>query len=256
MSVWPCLGAFLLLLAACTDRRERADPEVFRTPAPTFGDVIPSPPAPTTTPNGPTISVPIRGVLPDGTRFDLRLGPYPPEEVTAISARIGVALEDGSYAGSSIANFLPADDAGKTTAWEEANVYLSPAGPWVLRLVLDDGLMSRLGPDYQQAVEVGVRTSNISGFPVLELSPPFHFATDEEFSLHMQVMYDTFVVRPGCGELAVSCSSTEAVQFIPLPTTSRPRLPWDEDRKSIDVPRISVLLVSDSSPLDQGATPR
>jgi hypothetical protein len=114
--------------------------------------------------------------------------------------------------------------------------------------------MGRLGPDYQQAVEVGVRTSNISGFPVLELSPPFRFATDEEFSLHMQVMYDTFVVRPGCGELAVSCSSTEAVQFIPLPTTSRPRLPWDEDRRSTDVHRI--LLVSDSSSLDQGATPR
>lgn len=251
MSVRRCLGACFLLLAACTEQGEPAEPDVFRSPAPTFGEVVPFPS--TTNPEGQVITPPIRGVLPDGTIFDLRLGPNPPEEVTAISARIGIALENGEVAGSSIADFLRADDV-KTPMWEKPNVYLSPAGPWLLRLVLDDDLLSRLGPDYKGAVETGVRTSNISGFPVVELSPPFRFATDDEFSLHMQVMYDTFVVRPGCGALAVSCSPTEAVQFIPLPSTSQPRLPWDEDRGSIDLNRI--LLASDTYPLDPGATPR
>jgi hypothetical protein len=176
----------------------------------------------------------VRGVLPDGTVFTVSLGANPPEEVTAISARIGVEL-NGADSIAGISHFSQPDDPVEEPIWESPSVFVSPAGPWIHRLSLDAGVIDQLGADYRQTVETGIRGSSVWGFPVLELRAPFGFATDEEFSLHMQVMYDSFVVRPGCGDLAVSCSPTGAVQFISLPSTSRPRLPWTDDTPAIDL---------------------
>jgi hypothetical protein len=202
------------MMVACTPD---TDSDAFISTAPTFATSTTSTTS-STTEREPT--APIRGVLPDGSVYDLDLGRNAPEEVQAIFASID--LDGQNLWGIAEAGREPVADP-----WEEDGVFYLQAWEWVFRFVIDPEVVSALGPDYRETIESQIRLTDVLGYPVLTLLPPFSWAEDTVIR-KTQVLYYTFVVRRGCGDLALQCSSDQRAQFIPIPRTGRPLLPWEQ----------------------------
>ncbi len=96
---------------------------------------------------------------------------------------------------------------------EALNRYTLEAGAGSATIVLSDGIVAEY-PDIVQLLEQSITSGSGATMPTVELSPPLRWATDNELSLQMEVAYDGFAVRRGCGELAVVCSPTGVVQVI------------------------------------------
>jgi hypothetical protein len=164
-----------------------------------------------------------RGALPDGTLFDVHLDPSRIESLTGSSAGIIVELDarTSPVAGVLVTSRGPIEASG----WD-GSTYQIRTGSSSVELEAYDDVVDALGPDYKEIFEKGIVGSEVAGYPVLELTPPFRWATDDEIPLQMEVAFDTFVVRRGCGELAVACSPTHLVQVIPAASVFAPAPAW------------------------------
>ena len=114
------------------------------------------------------------------------------------------------------------------TSYDGSNgIYQVEAGGLV-RIGFYDHILAELPPSPETEIRTGIRGDERGDFPVLKLSPPFRWATDDELPLSMEVSYENFVVRRGCGALAVACNETRAVQVIPIDTQAVPIEAWAE----------------------------
>lgn len=207
------LAAGLLLIAACTSTTT-ATTDQFQSTAPTFpSDEMPTstattvPPTTTTTaPLASTSAETTRGVLPDGTVFDVYIEPWSEEEVTEIYAPIMVDLDDGT--GMLETTF--SEDVAASSQWD-GTIYQLPAGPLTVAIEVSEFLIDIFGSGYRSIVEAGITATSVSGWPVLLLTPPFRWPAMND-PVEMEVDYETFSVMPFCDELAVACSTTHSVQ--------------------------------------------
>ncbi len=227
------LAAGLLLIAACTSTTT-ATTDQFQSMAPTFPpDQMPTSTGSTvarttTTTTAPLASGSTRGVLPDGTIFDVYLDPSRIEIDIGISAGIIVELDEGT---SPVAGILFSSRGPIEASGWDGFTYQIRTGSSSVEMEAYEDVVDALGPEYKEIFETGIVGSEVAGYPVLELTPPFRWATDDEIPLQMEVAFDTFVVRRGCGELAVACSPTHLVQVIPSSSVFAPAPPWNQDQQ-------------------------
>ena len=182
------------------------------------------------------------GALPDGTPFQIELSLPSQWSIQAESISAAVVLEgrDGSPDRILSTNFRRGASAAGEVSFE--------AGEWIVGIDVDDETNASLGAGWARAIRDHITASDINGYPVLELRPPFRFAVDyEELPLAMEVSYGDFVVRRGCGDLALRCSETGAVQLVPI------------DRLVSLAPEVELgalwVRSSSSRPLDQALDP-
>jgi len=164
------------------------------------------------------------GFLPDGTRFLVRTDVDLPDVPAAIDA--GIVMEvDGGRQAVGIAQFTPGStELGYSF---ENGVYLIPAGGGV-QIEFYEHILYELGPGAESVIRSSILGSTREGFPILDLAPPFEWATDDDLPLFMQVQYGAFMVRRGCGEMAVACSAEADIQVIPTDSNHFPIDIWDE----------------------------
>jgi hypothetical protein len=165
---------------------------------------------------------PLRGALPDGTDYSVELELHRGERVTGISAAIVYELPDGTRPVVGITTF--------SYNWEASlfgESFAIEAGDWIVRVQPYSEFAARVGVDPIRLLEESVTAREVGGLPVLELAPPLGWGDDDELPLQMEVMYETVSIQRGCGELAVACSQTGAVQVIPLDRLVAPAPEWD-----------------------------
>lgn len=228
----------LLLVAACTSTSE-STADHFISTAPTFPQTAPAvePATPETFTSipgqvlGPGSA---RGVLPDGTGFDVRLEPSRVEWLTGVSGAIVVDLDDGTSPIAGILDFARREI--ESPGWI-GKTFRMGAGSDSVELEVDDSVVDALGPTYQDVIEAAIEGSQIFGYPVLHLSPPLRWADDDETPDPMQVRFGSFLIQRGCGELAAACSPNRTVQLIPIELLSPEAIPWPGgQRVSIESP--------------------
>ncbi|MGA7226613.1 MAG: hypothetical protein WBZ45_00200 [Acidimicrobiia bacterium] len=241
-----CILSVALIVVACTG--ETAD-DGFRSTAPTF------PPSFQTTTTSREPTGPLHGVLPDGTVFDLNLGVNPPEPVGAIFAVLFADTDRGSsmLLGAAGPERLVTDGPAKPY-WQGESVFYLPAAGWLFRFYVTSEAKTVLGPDYRAEIEESIKPAGYLGYPVLRVSEPFRWSGDDETTSHTQVLYYSFVVRSGCGDLAVECSGAHPVQFIPIPRIDRDMIPWSGQTGLIEA--YAPPLDDVRSMLDSAAVPR
>lgn len=197
-------------------------PEPEATPAPP----APTPPAPeaedptveteepvaTTVPDrGPPAVSRVLGILPDGTRYSVRIDPGVRDRVTGVT--LGVMFDiDGRAlpAGEGEVRFSPSSEPGY-----RYGLYRITAEDVTVTIRFREDILERLGPDAERIITSSIRLSTTRGLPVLELDAPFRWPAGPEFPVPLEVHYEDFVIRAGCESLAVACSRTGAVQLIP-----------------------------------------
>ncbi|MGF1665167.1 MAG: hypothetical protein ACFCVC_02730 [Acidimicrobiia bacterium] len=189
-------GGYLLRPQPSVD--EPATPSLLEPPTP------PSSTLPTTVPETVTSTSTlvanwpgqVSGALPDGTPFVVFADE--PLVVQGIEAAIVLDRPDGTSPVIGISRFSRAGSAD--------------GGEWEFTVDLYDDIRAELGG----AVDDMIELSHVNGFPVLDLTPPLRFATDDEVPLHMAVQFEEFSVMHGCGPMAWRCSDWGAVQIVPI----------------------------------------
>ncbi len=89
------------------------------------------------------------------------------------------------------------------------------AGGWVVDFYAH--VVEELGTDADSIIMSSFRGTAAQGMPGMDISEPFRWvAPDDELPGHMEITYESFVVRQGCSELAVTCSDRRGAQVIPL----------------------------------------
>jgi hypothetical protein len=223
----PHLAAGLLLVAACTSTPTLTNDQ-FRSTAPSFPTTLPE--AETASTQHRVASIPgqllgpgsTRGVLPDGTSFDVSFEPSRVEWLTGVSGTILVDLPGGT---SPSAGTLTFSRRQIESGWVGESYRIS-AGSDSVELEVDDSIVDVLGAGYQAVFDTAIEGKQVSGYPVLQLSPPLRWAEDDETSDPMQVRFGSFLVRRGCGDLAAACSPTHTLQVIPIELLSPEAPPW------------------------------
>jgi hypothetical protein len=242
------LAVFFLLVAACTSNSVTT----------TTIDRVPPPPSPeassTTTTMTPTTTVPepirvtYEGALPDGTTYTIFMEGVPEEEVTGISGVVMFESASGPVvAGQTHINFNPVEgydyDNGE---------YVIPAGgvgSFVLRFY--DQVLEELGPDAESIIRSSMIGGSHLGFPRLLLQAPLRWMTlEDEVPAEIEVMYETFVVQPGCGHQAVVCNVFHGIQVIPMDRVAGPARPFEGENVFID--SLAPRPVSDPNYVDPG----
>lgn len=245
----PCLSILFLALTVvgCTSEPNR---DAFRSTAPTFPRTF------ETTTTVRASNGPIHGVLPDGTVYDLNLGPNPPEEIGAIFAVLFADTDEGSsmLLGAASPQGPEVPTHFGAPHWQGDSVFYVPIGNWLFRFFVTPDTKSVLGEEYEAIIQSSIVAGTFLEFPVLRVSPPFRWSIDGESTSHTQVLYYSFVVRSGCGELAVECSGADPVQFIPIPRTNRAMLPWSDEGGLIEA--YAPLRDEMRSLLDSASVPR
>lgn len=214
----------VLLVTACTSTAGVTEPDPFA-PTPTIGAGSAATGGEVEATTGPPVA--LQGALPDGTVFDVDLGANQPGDVEAVFATLIAESEAGNALLWGVAE--PIGDRVMGDRWEEEGAYHLPAGDWLFRFVIDERLIGVLGDSYRDIIERRVWGRSALGFPVLFVSGPFRWATEDEATRHTQVLWHDFVVRRGCGPLAVGCSENGIAQLIPIPRVDRPLAPLPED---------------------------
>lgn len=154
---------------------------------------------------------PTRGVLPDGTPFDVVFESPVDEKVQAVSAGILIDAGQGYHPLGEV-TFL--QGAAQEEGWVGEDLYRVAAGSWIVEIELSGAARSALGEESRSTLEESVEVSTHLDLPVLTLSPPLRWAGSEETV--MEIRYETFAVRSGCGERAVQCNPTRAISVVPL----------------------------------------
>jgi hypothetical protein len=211
---------------------EEPDPVVTvpTTAGTTVTTTVPTTTVPSTTVlAGPSPESTVSGRLPDGTQFRALFEPA--IEMTrlpaGISAAIAVDLADGTSPVVGITTFSHGRiDAGSF----ENDRYLVPTGDWTMRIEVYPHVLAALGsgPLGWQALQAGIEGSPAGGLPAPQLHPPFRWTSDDEVPLQMSLDFGPFVVQRGCGELAVACNETRAVQVIPADRVFAPAPEWPD----------------------------
>ena len=224
------LAAGLLLVAACTSTPTLTNDQ-FRSAAPSFpatlpeADTAPTPERVASIPGeflGPGST---RGVLPDGTSFDVSFEPSRVEWLTGVSGTILVELPDGTSPAAGTLTFSRRQI--ESQGWA-GDTYRIRAGSDSVELEVDESIVDALGAGYQSVFEAAIEGKQVSGYPVLQLSPPFRWAPDDETPNPMQVRFGSFLIQRGCGDLAAACSPTHTLQVVPIELLSPEALPWPE----------------------------
>ena len=226
----PHLAAGLLLVAACTSTPTLMNDQ-FRSTAPSFPATLPE--AETAPTLREVASIPgeflgpgsTRGVLPDDTSFDVSFEPSRVEWLTGVSGTILVDLPDGTSPVAGTLTFSRREIASQ--GWE-GDSYRISAGSDSVELEVDASIVDALGASYQTVFEAAIEGRQVSGYPVLQLSPPLRWARDDETPDPMQVRFGSFLIQRGCGELAAACSPTHTLQLIPAELLLPEALPWPE----------------------------
>lgn len=205
-------------------------------PEPTPGPPAPEPPAPEPptpeledpTPDTPVttllprVEVPdvsrVLGILPDGTRYSIRIDPGIRDKVSDVTLGIVIDMNGGARpVGEVDVRFSPSVAPGF-----RYGLHRMSAGDIAVTIRFGEDVLEHLGQRADQVITSSIRLDTTRGLPVLELDPPFRWPVGSEPSAPMEVRYESFVVRAGCEELAVACSQTGAVQVIPTDPASWP----------------------------------
>ncbi len=207
------LAACLLLIAACTSSTVPTT-DGFRTSAPSIANessttlTRPSTSS-TTTPIASLLAKRTRGVLPDGTIFDIYAEPAFDESVIEISAWIMVDLDPQGTAALPV-RFVPTHDAAGPRL--SGDVYHLQAGSYSVEIEVTDELSRQVGTDLRPLIEDGVVATTVSEWPVLVLGEGLRWPTTDPVEL--RVLYETVSVRNGCTDTSLACSSVNPVQIV------------------------------------------
>ncbi len=197
--------------------------ETLAVPATTTSDVLPPPDiagsntarsAPTsTTAAGANLSAsrPQRdysGSLPDGTGYLATLIGGEDEQVTAI--RGGFVLDTGERT-IPVGQVSYRAGGGLGSSYSDGT-YRSNSGGWSVQVEFTDTALIVLGEDAHEVVMESITTVTLLGMPVLLLDDPFSWDHDRFL---LEVVYESFLVRGSCNDLAAICSGNELVQVIP-----------------------------------------
>lgn len=188
---------------------------------------------------------PIRGVLPDGTEYDVIMEPLTRESVHGVTA--GVTIDNDATPVVAEMRFYRTQ--GQSVGWQSEQVYRIRAEEWTVEIDFS-GLDAKV-TDWQQTVESALGATTNLGLPVVNLSPPLTWASDQQ--IPMQVTYETFAVRRGCGDSAVACNTTAAVQVLPLESVSTQASAWPE--REIWIESYALRPASDSHYVEPGPLP-
>lgn len=187
------------------------------------------------------------GRLPDGRRYvlesDVAIGV--PEGVFAV---IEVNLEKAPFTGEDIGCptcFQPVLGittfrlGSPQTPIIEDGVYEASSGDWTMRIEVYENILEAWGDGIEADLLQHIRPVDAeSGLPSFQLSGPFQWTEDTDVPAFMEIFYSTFVVRRGCDETSLSCSSGGSVQVIPIDEVVAPAPSWDHSRTIVisDVP--------------------
>lgn len=183
------------------------------------------------------------GRLPDGTGYRIRIDdPIALEEATDISAALVVDLEGQSDAQEALGCTQPCPSPviGITNFASEAiaepsyvaslGLFQVPSGGWTMNVDLYENVKDLWGDEAERLLTESILPIAVAeGLPGFIVEPPLRWATDTEIPLQMQVVYESFVVRRGCGDLAIACSADQRVQVIPAEKVLSPAPSWDYD---------------------------
>jgi len=241
------LAVLVLLAAACTSNSVTT----------TTIDLLPLPPSPegsstTTSPPTTTVPEPIRiayeGALPDGTTYTLFIEGVPEEEVTGFDGVVMFEGDSGAVvAGEILISFTPIEDYSYRDG--ESRIPAGAAGSFIIKFY--DDVLEELGADADIITQRSMTGSNHLGFPLLTLASPFRWMTPEDqIPASLQVTYETFVVRQGCGDQAIACNVFHGIQVIPMERVSEPARPFEGENVSID--STATRLLSDPNRVDPG----
>jgi hypothetical protein len=101
------------------------------------------------------------------------------------------------------------------TVLEDGRLVLT-TDEWVVEIDIADDIQRELGPDAETILVSSMTARTVNGLPVLDLEPPFRFASDFEIPVQMMVEYQNFLVMRGCNDdLGAVCSATRAIQVVP-----------------------------------------
>lgn len=186
--------------------------------------------------SGPVSS--ISGRLPDGTSYKVEfdpplLGP----ELTGPVAAIVLDLENkpGIREQLGCINQCRAVAIGITTfnrtrsptSLAEGTFRMS-SGDWTMSINLYQDILDLWGDETESILTDSIIPFDIQdGLPAFTIQPPLRWATDTEIPVQMEVNYESFVVRRGCGESSVACSPSRSTQVIPNEKVSAPAPTWD-----------------------------
>ena len=181
----------------------------------------------------------VNGRLPTGQEFSITFDPaLGSVSIEGVSAAVVLDMER--------AGFEPADvgcekacvpvmgimrfrrGGGDGSTFENGALMVS-SGDWTMSIAVYEHILDGWdGVDVGRTMLEHIRPVEVaSGLPSFELTGPFRWATDTEIPLQMEVDYGRFVVRRGCGNLAVACDPGENVQVIPSDRVYEPADVWD-----------------------------
>lgn len=197
--------------------------ETFAVPSTTTSDVLLPPDLPgsnasrssptSTAAVSATASAPLpqrdyTGSLPDGTGYLASLTGGEDEHVTGI--RGGFVLDVGERT-IPVGQVAFRAGGGLGSAYS-GGTYRSNTGGWSVAIQFSDAALSFLGETAPEVVMGSISTASRLGMPVLLLDDPFGWDHDQ---FPLEVVYESFLVRTSCGDLAAICSGNEEVQMIP-----------------------------------------
>lgn len=154
----------------------------------------------------------IGGRLPDGTPYVVRFDTPVDPTVQGISAAI--ILDDDSELSRVIGISFFFLEGEVEPGLDARNRYTERSGGGGVTISIYDEVADRFA-HLEAFLADHIHPGLESRLPNFELSSPLRWATDVEIPLQMEVVYEGFVVRRGCGDLAVACNETGAVQVIP-----------------------------------------
>lgn len=212
MSWWRLLAvAFILSGCDSVSGPPTATSDVLPPPDLITDSTRTSPPSPVSVWSTDAAARPVRdyfGSLPDGTGYVASMIGGEEEDVTGI--RGGFVLVAGE-------RVIPVGEmsfrmgGGLGSAFSDGT-YRSNTGDWTVEIRFSDSTLGSLGEAAPEAVMGSISTDTRLGMPVLLLDEPFRW---EQELLPLEVVYETFLVRTSCGDLALICSGDDVVQLIP-----------------------------------------
>jgi hypothetical protein len=147
------------------------------------------------------------GVLPDGTDFRLLLQDDPGGPIFVV----GDFVVDVDGVRVQVGEVTYRNDGGQGSEFSGTHYFVT-AGGWTVFVDFDPDVIAGLGDNAEEVVRASINAEEVEGFPVVRLVEPFQW--DYE-SLPPEVRFGSIVVRRFCGDSAVACSATRAVQAIP-----------------------------------------
>lgn len=200
----------VVILVACEPQTSPDSSTPLQPPALGQVDTLTSGPSTTAVPTTQTIHI-YSGALPDGTDYAITLRQDRAEEVTLDYAPI-VYEPTGDRVTARMAEVLPGSFDGIGPPTFTDGVFRVVAGSWLVEVVFDGALLETMGNDASEVVLSSIQVDLVNDFPTLVVAPPFAW---DPGGIPLEVRYESFVVRSGCGTLAVMCSKRKVVQVIP-----------------------------------------